>query len=316
MGVHPLAAGYGIQLGALFGLLPLQGGGVLPGGKIGFFQRLLLCGQPVGQGGQGVRGQVGHLLPGSKAAAAQHRQQVAGLFGGFFGGVGAAGGGIQCGLPVRQFLAEGIQCAALAAGTGGAVGGQVGAAGFRFGGLGFGVAGAQHFLLAASGVYPLLPDGLFPGIGSSPRQQGGAPVHKGFGLFFGGFAAIAHDLVQRVGAGLGFRQNGVQVFQLQAVPLQGFQVQLRLRQDVLVQKLPEIRDLVHAGAHLEHLVELFAQRAGCTSDAQCTADAVPRFAGAAGVGKPPLGGLEVLLGAGRTGARVDKGQLFQRDAIL
>ena len=86
------------------------------------------------------------------------------------------------------------------------MGGQVGAAGFRFGGLGFGVAGVQRFLLAASGVYPLLPDSLFPGIGSSPRQQGGTPVHKGFGLFFGGFAAIAHDLVQTVqelGAELG-----------------------------------------------------------------------------------------------------------------
>ena len=214
VGVHPLAAGYGIQLGAFLGLLPLQGSGVLPGGKIGFFQRLFLCGQPVGQGGQGVRGQVCHLLSGGKAAAAQHSQQIAGLFGGFFSGVGAAGGSIQCGLPVRQLLAEGVQCAALAAGTGGAVGGQVGAAGFRFGGLGFGVAGAQRLLLAASGVYPLLPDGLFPGIGSSPRQQGGAPVHKSFGLFFGGFAAIAHDLVQRIGAGLGFRKHGVQVFQL------------------------------------------------------------------------------------------------------
>ena len=75
-------------------LLPLQSGGVLPGGKIGFFQRLFLCGQPVGQGGQGVGGQVCQLLPGGKAAAAQHSQQVAGLFGGFFGGIGAAGGGI------------------------------------------------------------------------------------------------------------------------------------------------------------------------------------------------------------------------------
>ena len=316
VGIHPLTAGHGIQLGAFLGLLPLQGGGVLPGGKIGFFQRLFLCGQPVGQGRQGVGGQVCHLLPGGKAAAAQHSQQIAGLFGGFFGGVGAAGGGIQCGLPMRQLLVEGVQCAALAAGTGGAVGGQVGAAGLRFGGLGFGVASAQRFLLAASGVYPLLPDGLFPGIGSSPCQQGGTPVHKGFGLFFGGFAAIAHDLVQRIGAGLGFRQNGVQVFQLQAVTLQGFQVQFRLGEDVLVQKLPEVRDLVHAGAHLEHLVELFAQRAGCAPDAQCAAYSVPRFAGAAGIGKPPLGGLEVLLGAGRTGARVDKGQLFQRDAVL
>ena len=43
------------------------------------------------------------------------------LYTSFFGGVGAAGGGIQCGLPVRQLLAEGIQCAAFAAGTGGAV---------------------------------------------------------------------------------------------------------------------------------------------------------------------------------------------------
>ena len=112
-GVHPLAAGYGIQLGAFLGLLPLQGGGVLPCGKIGFFQRLFLCGQPVSQGGQGVGGQVCHLLPGGKTAAAQHRQQVAGLFGGFFGGVGAAGGGIQCRLPMRQLLAEGVQCASL-----------------------------------------------------------------------------------------------------------------------------------------------------------------------------------------------------------
>ena len=31
----------------------------------------------------------------------------------------------------------------------------------------------------------------------------------------------SHDLVQRIGAGLGFRQNSVQVFQLQAVTLQG-----------------------------------------------------------------------------------------------
>ena len=316
VGVHPLAAGYGIQLGAFLGLLPLQGGGVLPGGKIGFFQRLFLCGQPVGQGGQGVRGQVCQLLSGGKTAAAQHRQQIAGLFGGFFSGVGAAGGGIQCGLPVRQLLAEGVQCAALAAGTGGAVGGQVGAAGLRFGGLGLSVAGAQRFLLATSGVHPLLPDSLFPGIGSGARQQGGAAVHKGFRLLFGGFAAKTDDLLQRIGAGLGFRQHGVQVFQLQAVALQGFQIQLRLGQDVLVQKLPEVRDLVHAGAHLEHLVELFAQRAGCAPDAQCAADSVPRLAGAAGVGKPPFGGLEVLLGAGRTGARVDKGQLFQRDAVL
>ena len=31
--------------------------------------------------------------------------------------------------------------------------------------------------------------------------------------------------------------------------------------DVYKRQLPEVGDLVHAGAHLEHLVELFAQRA-------------------------------------------------------
>ena len=108
----------------------------------------------------------------------------------------------------------------------------------------------------------------------------------------------------------------MQVFQLQPVPLQSVEVQLRLGQDVLVQKLAEVGDLVHAGAHLEHLVELFAQRAGCPPDAQGPADAVAGFAGAAGVGKAARFGLEVLLGAGRAGARVDEGQLFQRDAVL
>lgn len=58
------------------------------------------------------------------------------------------------------------------------MGGQVGAAGFRFGGLGLGVAGAQRLLLAASGVYPLLPDGLFPRISSSPRQPGKTPAFR------------------------------------------------------------------------------------------------------------------------------------------
>ena len=37
---------------------------------------------------------------------------------------------------------------------------------------------------------------------------------------------------------------------------------------------------------------------------------------AAGVGQTAHGGLEVLLGAGGTGARIKEGQLFQRDAVL
>ncbi len=162
----------------------------------------------------------------------------------------------------------------------------------------------------------LLPDGLFAAVGSGAGQQRRAPVHKGLGLLFGSFAAKIHDLFQRVGAGLCFGQHGVQIFQFQPVALQRVQIQLRLGQDVLVQKLPEVGDLVHAGAHLEHLVELFAQGAGGAPDAQRTADAVPRFAGAAGVGETARCGLEVLLCAGCTGLGVDEGQLFQRAAVL
>jgi len=84
----------------------------------------------------------------------------------------------------------------------------------------------------------------------------------------------------------------------------------------LIQKFPEIRDLVHAGAHLEHFVELLAQRACGPADAQRPTDAVPGLAGAAGVGEPPYGRLEVLLGAGRAGARVDEGELLEGAAVL
>ena len=50
---------------------------MLPGGKIGFFQRLFLCGQPVGQGGQGVGGQVCQLLPGGNLLAVLRRSGFA-----------------------------------------------------------------------------------------------------------------------------------------------------------------------------------------------------------------------------------------------
>ena len=167
-----------------------------------------------------------------------------------------------------------------------------------------------------SGIQTLLPDGIFSGIRFGAGQQGRAPVDQRVRLLGSGFAAIFHDLFQRGGAGLRFGQNGVEVFQLHPVALQGVEVQFRLGQDVLIQKLPEIRDLVHAGSHLEHFIELFAQRAGRAADAEGTADAVPRFAGAAGIGEPAHSGLEILLCAGRTGARVDEGQFFQRDAVL
>ena len=316
VGVHPLAAGHGVQLGALVRLLFAQGGGVLPGRKVGFFQRFFLRGKPVGELRQGVGGEVFQLPAGSKPAAAQGCEQGFGLGCGILGLRGFAGGGILRRLAAGQFFLHGIQCPALAAGTGCAVGGKVSAAGFRLRVLGLGITGVQGLQLAVPGVQMALPHVLFPAVGSSTGQQGRAPVHKGFGLLSGGFAAIVHDLFQCIGAGLGFGQHSVQVFQLQPVALQCFQIQFRLGQDVLVQKLPEVGDLVHAGAHLEHFVELFAQRAGRPPDAQRPADAVTGFAGAAGVGESADGGLEVLLGAGGTGTRVDEGQLFQRAAVL
>ena len=70
VGIHPLTAGHGVQLGAAGGLLLLQGRGVLPGCKVGFFQRLFLCGEPAGKPGQGVCRQCVCLHLGRKAAPA------------------------------------------------------------------------------------------------------------------------------------------------------------------------------------------------------------------------------------------------------
>ena len=316
VGVDPLAAGHRIQLGALAGLLLLQSSSVLAGSKIGFLQQFFLRGEPCGELRQSVRRQLFGLDAGSKAAAAQHSQQALCAGKGTFCLFGFACGGIQRRFAAGKLLGQGIQCPALAAGAGGTVGGKIGPAGFRFGIFGLGIAGVQLFQLAAARIQMLLPDGLFAAVGSGAGQQRRAPVHKGLGLLFGSFAAKIHDLFQRVGAGLCFGQHGVQIFQFQPVALQSVQIQLRLGQDVLVQKLPEVGDLVHAGAHLEHLIELFAQGAGGAPDAQRTADAVPRFAGAAGVGETARCGLEVLLCAGCTGLGVDEGQLFQRAAVL
>ena len=316
VGVDPLAAGHGVQLRTLAGLFPVQGGGVLAGGKIGFFQRFFLRGEPRRQLRKLLGGERFGPDAGRKAAAAQHCQQALGAGKGALCLFGFACSGVQRRFAAGKLLGQGVQCPALAAGAGGTVGRKIGPAGFRFGIFGVRIAGVQLFQLAASCIQMLLPDRLFATVGSGAGQQRRAPVHKGLGLLFGSFAAKVHDLFQRVGAGLGLGQHGVQIFQLQPVTLQRVQIQLRLGQDVLVQKLPEVGDLVHAGAHLEHLVELFAQRAGRPPDAQRPADAVPRFAGAAGVGKTACFRLEVLLGAGCAGARVDERQLFQRDAVL
>ena len=86
-------------------------------------------------------------------------------------------------------------------------------------------------------------------------------------------------MFQRGGTGLGLGQHGVEIFQLHPVALQSFQIKLGLRQDVLIQKLPEVGDLVHTGTHLEDFVELLAQRACGAADAQRPVDAVAGFAG-------------------------------------
>ena len=78
--------------------------------------------------------------------------------------------------------------------------------------------------LAVSGIQMPLPHSPFSLIGGGTGQQGRAPVHKGGGLFFGGFPAIVHDGLQRGGTGLGFGQHRVEVFQLHTVALQGIQV--------------------------------------------------------------------------------------------
>ena len=89
-------------------------------------------------------------------------------------------------------------------------------------------------MLALSGGKMLLP-GVRPGGGFlSTGQKGSASVDEGFRFLLGSFAAIVHDLFQRGGAGLGFGQHGVEVFQLHPVALQSFQIKLGLRQDVLI----------------------------------------------------------------------------------
>ena len=78
VGVDPLAAGHGVQLRTLAGLLPVQDGGVLAGGKIGFFQRFFLRGEPRRQLRQLLGGERFGPDAGCKAAAAQHCQQALG----------------------------------------------------------------------------------------------------------------------------------------------------------------------------------------------------------------------------------------------
>ena len=318
VGVDPLAARNRVQLSALFFLRAGQVGGVLPRGKILLFQRLFEPVQRFGQRGQLFRGQSDRpeRLFDPEATAGQHRQQVRDGIRRLFQRRHLPGGGIQCGLPAGQFLGHGVQRTALAAGRSCPMGGQIGPAGLGLGILGRFIGSVPLGQLAASGVEMPLPDGVFSGVGLGAGQQSRAPVDQGVRLSGCGFPAVFHDLFQRGGAGLRLGQHGVEVFQLHPVALQRVQIQFRLGQDVLIQKFPEVRDLVHAGAHLEHLIELFAQRAGRAADAQRTADAVPRLAGAAGIGEPAHGGLEILSGAGGPGARVEEGQLFQRDAVL
>ena len=87
-----------------------------------------------------------------------------------------------------------------------------------------------------------LPTTMVP-VSYTHLQQGRAPVDKGIRLFGSGLPAIRHDLFRCGGTGLGLCQNGVEVFQLHPVALQGFQIQLRLGQDVLVQELPEVGEM-------------------------------------------------------------------------
>ena len=109
MGVDPLAAGHGVQLGALAGLLLLQSSSVLAGSKIGFLQRFFLRGEPCGELRQSVRRQLFGLDAGSKAAAAQHSQQALGAGKGTFCLFGFACGGIQRRFAARKLLGQGIQ---------------------------------------------------------------------------------------------------------------------------------------------------------------------------------------------------------------
>ena len=108
----------------------------------------------------------------------------------------------------------------------------------------------------------------------------------------------------------------MKVFQLHPVALQSVEVQFRLGQDILVQEFPEIGDLVHAGTHLEHFIEFLAQRTGRAANAKGAADAVTGFAGAARIRETADCRFEVLLRAGRTGARVDEGQHLEGAAIF
>ena len=131
--------------------------------------------------GNCVGGEVFQLPAGSKPAAAQGCEQGFGLGCGILGLRGLAGGGILRRLAAGQLFLHGIQCPALAAGTGCAVGGKVGAAGFRLRVLGLGIAGVQGLQLAVPGVQMALPHVLFSAVGSSTGQQGRARLVRGQG---------------------------------------------------------------------------------------------------------------------------------------
>ena len=317
VGVDPPASRDGGQLRLLFLYFGGEGVGALPCGEILLFQRLFQPGEGALELGQSLRRQRGgpERSFDGKAAALQALQEALHVACGGFASGSVPAGLVQCGLFAGQLFAQGVQRPALAAG-GGTVGRKISPAGLGLGVFCGGVAGCQLFVLALSGGKMLLP-GVRPGGGFlSTGQQGSASVDEGFRFLLGSFAAIVHDLFQRGGAGLGLGQHGVEIFQLHPVALQSFQIKLGLRQDVLIQKLPEVGDLVHTGTHLEDFVELLAQRACGAADAQRPADAVAGFAGAAGVGETAHSGLEVLLRAGRAGAGVDEGQLLEGAAVL
>ena len=226
VGVDPLAARDRVQFRPFGALLPEQVCNRLPGPEILLFQRFFHAGKGVGQAGERLRakGFRPEIFSNCKPAAAKALQQGCDFVCRGFGPGSTAGGSVQRALFPGQLLGHGVEGGTLSAGRGRTVGGQIGPAGFGLGVLGRLILGVQGFQLAVSGLQMALPGGIFPGIGSGTGQQGRAPVHKGGGLFFGGFPAIVHDGLQRGGTGLGFGQHRVEVFQLHTVALQGIQV--------------------------------------------------------------------------------------------
>ena len=124
VGVDPLAAGHGVQLGPQALLLFCQIRRSLPGSKILLFQRLFDAGQRLGQGGKLFRCQAlgPELLLHRKAAAVQLGQQAGDGIRSRFQTIPCPGCCIQRALFPGQLLGQGIQRPARAAVTGRSVG--------------------------------------------------------------------------------------------------------------------------------------------------------------------------------------------------